>query len=119
MSFSLPANTINNNRILHGLTVRQALFQNFQGVRWLYRGMGPEIARIFGSTAMYMGVYSHLRRWNEGRVWYWTIFNSSVASISMWSCMFPFDTMKVSLQTRINDGRRATVADVLRERYGK
>lgn len=65
-----------------------------------------------------MGLYGYLRSLNRGKRWYNTVLNSSIAGMTLWTVMFPLDTIKIEIQTRQDVGVNR-VRDILARRYSE
>lgn len=70
-----------------------------RGILGFYRGLGASLIMSVPSLTLFMGSYGILRE-NLPQSKWTPAFAGMTASISMWTCLLPFDNVKTVMQAR-------------------
>jgi hypothetical protein len=103
---NLPLNTISNNYILNEkeTNLKRYIHKTFynKNLKFFFYGYKPELIRSMLSTSIYLGMYGNLRN-KYGNSNKQCIINSSISGISLWTIVYPFETLKIEQQTNNNE----------------
>lgn len=99
--YNLPFSYLSNNYVLDTHSKNLSKYIRSLNFGEIYSGYKPELLRSAISTTIYLGVYGNMRK-QFGNSDFQCMVNSVTAGISLWTVVYPLDTLKIE-QQRNND----------------
>lgn len=96
--YGVPLQSINTNYILSNSHVNYWEFLKRYRANFVYRSFFVEYARLILSSTIYMGTYGNLRKYTPNDKKF-HMMNGIIANISLWTVVYPIDTIRVEHQT--------------------